>query len=360
LAATEHHEAFDAELLEIRARAAALWASEQEAWNLLCHLLAGKRTPLAEDVVRGLCEAFPVHLLSAAVDATPEGLAAIFRYNVSLAATSSIWDTRASKQSRVAKALMGCRESIGIESDAIVKAALKGMADPTNPSLIDVFGASAIPSILSWLDADEDRPRNLLAGWRSGIVKYSAEMLDWLREHHFDVRRETMLFVLETVDLSMVRTIPLIREVFTTLAGRKRSETDPAVMSLATKFLTAAFSMTAPESVGLAAIALDSIYHAAAASRLPDDAWYELSVLLPRGYWWQDWDRCERLRRGIAAKFCSGDWPAATLTEMTNDDAVLSGIVTEIRNCRSGEKILDAAARSTEHRGRRDILLKKT
>ncbi len=139
LAATEHHEAFDAEFLEIRARAAGLWAWEQEAWNLLCHLVPGKRTALAEEVVRGLCEAFPVHLLSAAVDATTEGLAAIFRYNVSLAATSSIWGSRASKQLRVAKALMVCRESIGIESDAIVKAALNVMADPTNPSLIDVL-----------------------------------------------------------------------------------------------------------------------------------------------------------------------------------------------------------------------------
>ncbi len=198
-----------------------------------------------------------------------------------------------------------------------------------------------------------------MAGWRSGLVKYSAEMLDWLHEHYVDLRPETMLFVLETVDLSMVRSIPLIREVFTALAGRKRSETDPAAISLATKILTAAFSMTAPESAELAAIALDCIYNAAAASRLPDEAWYELSMLLPRVYWWHDWDRCERLRRGIAAKFCSGEWHATKLTEMTNDDAVFSRIVTEIRKCRSGQKILDAAARSTERGTRQDILLNK-
>jgi len=348
LATTECHQAYDANILGIRARAAALWSSEEKAWRLLVQLLTGSHNPLGEQAILGLTSGMPPTLLSTALDAPREVLTGIITRNPRLASSGHLWNSPAN-QSRASQALASCREQVAPESDAIIRTALESKADPAYPTLIDVFGPTSVASVLNWLD--QDPQRQIPPGWRTALAGQSLEMLGWLQSRN--VRPETAHFVITNLNLEMALASPLLPAALV----RHLESTDDTSIVLAARVLQAALSMSSPGAVDLASATLDIVYHAAAVSRLPEGAWYGLSPLLPESYWWQGWDRCERLRKGIAEKFRTEEWPAPQLIGITQDDALFGAIVGELRNHRSGRRVLATAAKSGGPSARQEIML---
>jgi len=351
LSLSEKYASFDPEVLQMRARSAALWSTEEKAWALLVDLLSGTPNRLGEEAILGLTSVMPPTLLREALASPPEVLVGIIRREPKLAYDEHLWDSP-EKQSFAAEALSACRELLADQSDTIVRVALEAKADPTRPSLIDVFGPNVVASVLNWLD--EDPLREIPSGWRSALVARSMEMLEWLQSHPA-ARRETAYFLLTSLNLEMAMTSPLLAEALRSyLAG---SPQDDTAIVLASKLLQTSFSNLSPRAIDLASVALDTVYNAAAVSRLPDHAWYGLLPFLPASSWWQDWDRCERLRRGIAEKFRSEQWPASWLSGITQDDRLFAEIIGELRERRSGRRVIAAAAHSEGPSARREAML---
>jgi hypothetical protein len=92
-------------------------------------------------------------------------------------------------------------------------------------------------------------------------------------------------------------------------------------------------------------------------SRLPDEAWWSIANDLPQSYWWQDWDRCERLRKGVVERFRSERWPASALLEITTDDILFDALVAELRDSKSGRRVLKEAAERGAMGRRRAVIL---
>ena len=348
LATTENYQAFDADTLGIRAKATALWSSEETAWKLLVQLLSGRRNPLGEEVVFGLTTSMPPTLLRAATDAPYDVLRGIISRNPSLAYSEHLWDSPAT-HSRAAKALAACKDVLVSVSHKVIIVALEAKADPVNPSLIDVFGPASVATVLEWLN--QNTARQLPQGWQASLAGQSPEMLTWLHSH--EVHPETASFILATLNLEMVLASPLLPLVL-----MKHLDSKGAVsVTLAARLLQAALSTSSSTAVDLASVTLDLVYKAAAASLLPDSAWHGLSTMLPESYWWPGWDRCLRLRKGIAEKFRNEDWPASKLIGITRDDALFGAIVSELRSRRSGRRVLYAAAEAEGPSARRNLIM---
>jgi hypothetical protein len=126
----------------------------------------------------------------------------------------------------------------------------------------------------------------------------------------------------------------------------------------AARLLASALKANGSGSIQLAAETLDATYLAAAESRISETVWSELSGVLPDGYFW-GWDRCYRLRRGIADRFEKGQWPAADLTRIARDDAVFSPLATELGETWSGRQVLQEALSSIVDGPRREALLRQ-
>lgn len=345
LATTENYQAFDADALGIRAKAASLWSSEETAWRLLVQLLSGRRNPLGEEVVLGLATSMPPTFLRAATDAPFEVLRGIISRNPSLASSEHLWDSPAT-HSRAAQALAACKDALVSESHRVIGVALEAKADPVNPSLIDVFGPASVATVLEWLN--QKPARQLPQGWQASLAGQSPEMLVWMHSH--EVHPATADFILAILNFEMVLANPLLPLVLV----RHLDSEDAVSISVAARVLQAAMSSTA---VDLASVTLDVVYQAAAASRLPDAAWHGLSPMLPESYWWPGWDRCLRLRKGIAEKFRNEDWPASKLMGITRDDALFGAIVSELRSRRSGRRVLYAAAEAEGPSARRNLIM---
>jgi hypothetical protein len=278
-------------------------------------------------------------------------LVGIIRREPRFACTEFLWDDPA-KHTVAAQALSACREQLAGQSDGVIRVALEAKADPTHPSLIEVFGPAAVASVLNWLD--EDCVREIPTGWRITLSSRSIEMLEWLVSHS-PAHRETACFVLMTINLEAVASSPLLTEALRGFLDK--TDADDAAIEVAANVLRLSLWSSAPNSVELATIVFDVVYQAATVSRLPDDAWRGLSLFLPSASWWQDWDRCERLRKGIAEKFQAEQWPAWRLIGITKDDYVFAEIIDELRYRYSGRRVLAAAAESIEASPRRALML---
>ncbi len=356
LATSKSQQAFDADELDIRSRSAALWRSGSEAWTLLSDLLITEHSPLAEEVIIGLSSSMPAEFLLTALDATSEVLAGIFAYNPGLACTDEVWTTSRTRQQRVSAALMICRNLVKSRSGDIITAALVAGADPTSPSLIDVFGTSSITTVLDWLDIDEEHLRQIPTGWQAALANHEIPVLEWLNSRS-SVRPAMASFVLAAIGADALISNPLAISTFAMHAPQEGTAPDHVLIPFAARLLWVSLATDLPGAIDLASSCLDIVYHAAAESRLPNEVWQDLSSMLPEGYWWT-WDRCLRLRKGVSEKFRSEQWPAARLADVTRDDKIFSGIVAVLKERASGRRVLWRAASAIEPGPRREELLR--
>lgn len=355
LATTPEHQAFDADDLEVRSRSAGLWQSPEDALNLLFRLLGSPRNPLSDKIFSGLSSSMPPAFLIIVIDAPSAFLAAMFERNPDLACSQELWALSPAMHKRISAALMHCRDSVLMNCEDIVRAALAASADPTSPSLIDVFGPATVPIVMDWLDADAKRLNQLPNGWRWALGNRQHPMLEWLNSRS-TVRPEVTSFVLDTIGTRSLASNPFGVSVFAKRVPPERTAPEEVLIPLATRLLQVSLATAFPASIDLASSCLDIVYHAAAESRLTDGLWRELSSALPDGFWWT-WDRCQRLRSVIAEKFRSEQWPANRLSDVTRDDRLFEEIVSILKERRSGRQVLADAARSTESSARRALML---
>ncbi len=341
-AETEQYAAFEPDSLKIRSRAATLWGMREVAWALMSRLLAGLNTPLSEMVLNGLIDGMPTDALATALDTGGEVLEGFVRRNPSLASSWLYWSPPAQRQARAARALAAASEGVSELLPQIVNAALDAGADPVDPGLIDVLGDGSVPVVLEWLDDDGTRPSRLPNGWQGTLRRKPTQMLAWLSARE-SVREETARFILSAIDVTAIfpnremtaaltRFLPVIEA-----AGVEHSA------MIGCSALKVAMGTASPAGAELAAACLDVVYRAALRSQVPEDAWWKLSSELPRSYIWQDWDRCQRIRKGVAERFTSWRWPATSLLALTDDPALFSDLVAELRSSKAGRKLMKEA-----------------
>lgn len=356
LAETEHHGAFDASALQVRPRSAALWAAGTDAWGLMSRLLAGHGTPLSEDVLSGLIDAMPAEALLAALDVGGGVLEGFVRRSPQVAATPQYWSLPLERQAHASRAIATGGAGVQGLMVEIIGAALEVRADPVSPDLVDVFGTGAVSVVLDWLDGAPDRPFRLPAGWRAALRRRPHQMLVWLLSKEM-VGEETARLILSGIDIAVVFPSHELMAALTRYLPVVEAAAAESGAAIACSALKVALNAASSEGAELAATSLDVVYRAAMTSRLPDEAWWIVANDLPRGYWWQEWDRCERLRKAVVEQFRSEQWPATALVEVTKDDVLFGTLVAELRESRSGRRVLREAINGGVSGGRREMLL---
>lgn len=88
---------------------------------------------------------------------------------------------------------------------------------------------------------------------------------------------------------------------------------------LAGYLLSRAFGNCSSNPLELITWSLDVIYDACLKSRLNEEVWSLVMGRLPRPSWWQEWDRCERLRLGVAEIFLKKRFSARFFCDVTTN-----------------------------------------
>lgn len=81
------------------------------------------------------------------------------------------------------------------------------------------------------------------------------------------------------------------------------------------------------QSVDLVQATFDIVYDAAEKRTLPDDAWKILDRRLDRSYWWEDWDKCVRLRHTVVSMYLDRGIDALAFVRITDRDDFFAGLI---------------------------------
>lgn len=103
-------------------------------------------------------------------------------------------------------------------------------------------------------------------------------------------------------------------------------------------------------------LSFESVYSAAQRSEIPDTAWRLLDDRLPRSYFWQHWDICQRLRSGVIEAFSDRLLSPEAFVTLTENQTLFYQLVDLARDSYSGRKYLRHVSKSITDGSRNDRL----
>ena len=109
---------------------------------------------------------------------------------------------------------------------------------------------------------------------------------------------------------------------------------------LLTYLLTLALARPAPGCEPLFERSFESVHADLSASRLADEAQDVLKRFLPDLYWWQQWDTCLRLRRGMVAAYAGGGLNPSSFRRLTNDSGLFNELADIASDSAQGRRFL--------------------
>ena len=277
---------------DFKAALSDLWSARRQA---IADMLS--KPPLTEGRWTALANAVASRINSSEIPWLLEGhaelLVPLVRLNPNLASVPSVWELPDRSQWAVVEALEAQVVSPTVWR-VIIRAMLAAGTEVAAREVTQHAGPSALEGALDWLV--ETQPTILLPPlWR--------EVLRPLAEGRLaggNLSPLELAFCAAIVPAHIAAELPASRSDIQALAG-KALDTLPASLRLPTAFLLCTLGLQASEWDGapLLARGFFPVYEALDGAVEPPEAWHMLQPHLPILWFWEEWDRCSKLRRGL-------------------------------------------------------------
>jgi hypothetical protein len=99
------------------------------------------------------------------------------------------------------------------------------------------------------------------------------------------------------------------------------------------------FSLSPPTPLDLVGASFERVHEAARTEHLSDRAWFVVEPFVPELSWFSNWDKCERLRRGLVSAFVRYRWSASELKLRIKDDQLLWDIGRSAKRIDGGDQL---------------------
>ena len=281
--------------------------------------------------LRKLCDRDPVSVLLL-VEKKPR-----------LSLEPEIWRSPQHLQSEVLTRLSQNRDGLDTLLPGLVGVLLAAGNDQVAPDFVRTMGAMSLALVLDHFNAAEPPLPLFGPGWRSQLAWNDRETLQWLQSRQA-VRGQTILLLTTALSpygrATRDHGIPVwLRHLH---ACRQLAEEDyTRTMAF---YLALALDGRSEEAVAAASASFDEVYRATAAGKLDDRSWGLLSDRLPRPSWWDEWDKCDMLRKAVVSRFVDRKWPADKFFEITSDDSILCDLVRCFKDSGAGRRFLRSVA----------------
>ena len=334
LSVLEDCSAFDSISLNLRSRANQLCKDRpDDAKQLMAKLFSGPINSLGEDVLAGLLEAMNPEIAKRITEQQPHFLPTLFRAKPELGTSADLWraagdhvrelfESLSSTENLSEERITGISEAIMASgSESLVRRAMDKWGKPAVFGVLNhvaksgnslserVMGALTFHdvSVMEWVTANADSPlfvrvvcAHVLAPYSYKIKGFGSEI--WLRTYE-ELRN----------------------------AGDYEE-----INYLAIFLLALAFQNASPEPTRVIALCFEYVHQLGWDDRLPDENWIVLDPLVPHLLWLHDWDKCERMRRGLIEAFVKFHWPAEELHGCIKSDSLLSRILKSAKSVDGG------------------------
>jgi hypothetical protein len=355
LASTSHYEALDKKSLAIRERATSLWHRHPDrAEQLLLHLTQDGLSPLVEDVLAGVADAVNAHDALNLFRHNPSLASSFVQRNPSLTTSPSLWTGPVNLQRELFDALE--RHSLTEEERSVIAGAVFAAdAQELAVQVIERLGESGARGVLTQLEA---APRELTASWRHALAQRPEVLARWLEECLVQEqgRQKRIEAALQIMGLLHPRSAQVqsikpdfwlaFSEAVAPQLVRPTPEAKRMRLSSKAAFFLMAVGMENADGRGDQLIErfFEVVHEDLATNSFDYSAWKwleEITPLLP----FNDWDKCERLRRAVIERFARFGWPLRSLTGAIQHQSTLEFMVRSCSQTEEGQRILKGLKR---------------
>lgn len=238
-------------------------------------------------------------------------LPALFRHNDALGEDPLFWIAYPEIQRDLVQVLLGFETANPKILSAILVSRMRVMMD----EIVWKFGVHTVLDLLD--QSPGDGASSVGTVWVDAIAANEMEIAHWFLENASRCRISSAAYVAKTLwpnspASALIGSGPWVR-----FASPQTDElTEVAQMDLAAFLIATAFTFGGSDSIDLFASSFDLIHELLWHDKLSYSAWKKIEPYLPNLAWYEGWDRCERLRRGLALHLSRGRW----------DDGVLNRI----------------------------------
>jgi hypothetical protein len=336
IATTSDYQSFDAEALFIRERGAKLCIEKPDSarW-LVGELFRSSLNPLGEEILAGLISAMEPETARQVTSQQPQFLPALFRAKPSLATSSQLWLAGKDRKRELFESVASHEHLDSALVAGVISALLDSGSEVFIRRALDLWGKDAVFPALDWTEAHDGAMSETCRG---ALTFHLPSVMDWV-EATPTRSFESLIAVAHVVAPFSDKILQYDSAVWLrTLHFLQNSPKETERSYICTFLLALAFGNAPPSPLDLVSESFERVHETARRELLSDNAWIILEPLVPELSWLSNWDKCERLRRGLISAFLRHQWSASELKRRIKDHELLRQLLKSARRVDGGEE----------------------
>jgi hypothetical protein len=341
--------AFDSETLGLSARASSIWTSDcSEAAQLFVELLKQPATSTSKEIMEGLIDGIPLDaILKASHVLGLPGVSTIATRRVDLVSSPDFWRLNLPWEwhSEIAENLFGSGNGHEVLS-GILAADRKDLL----LQLLRRNPFSVTSELLETIDARGNGdiecaiPTSQVAEL---LVPYADAVHSWIgkRKEHFTTPSVELLALLLNPDDPVVLTSTTVDEWNAVLQLQQPQSSRTHLVSF---ILALALQNISQRGFELAEQVFHEVHSAAEKQRIGYENWSLVRPFLPELSWSINWDKCERLRRGLCLAYLKYPWPAISFLNCARTRSDFQSLLASCEAVEGGNDLIEDLIR-TKH-----------
>jgi hypothetical protein len=335
---TNEYQSFDADALRLKARSSRLCneAPETATW-LLGELFRSTLNPLGEEILAAIISTMEPETARRVTSRQPQFLPALFQAKPSLASSPQLWTAGAGRKRELFEAVATHKDLDSYLIKGIVRALLESGSDGFMRRALDLWGKDAVFEMLDWTGVHDGAMSDTC---RDALRLHLPDVMDWVESKSIE-SFGSFYSVVRIVGpyaskISQRDSLVWLRN-FRHLQSQGR---EGEVILVSAFLLALGLSNSPPSPVELVSESFERVHEAARTDRVSDSAWVIVEPFVPELSWLSNWDKCERLRRGLISAFVKNGWSGSDLTVGIKDSELLRQLVKSARKLPDGEKFV--------------------
>jgi len=339
LMTTTHYSCLNQENLSIKPRTRSLWmTSKYSAKKLLFDTLEVDHNPLFEDFLSETASVLSLKDTLEIIKAKPKLLSFFVLSNHQLANSPEIWRMSADVQREVFDVLADPNQKSSVDWNAVVSAMFVGGGEHLADRIVEKIG---VAPLLENLDKVKSNPMGISRILKRTVGSKDALVCEWLESNNSPSNSALIVLALSSEHGSCIFSITNLSP-WVELSESLQSESDLDIRTRLAAFLLAmGFSNRSQEAYKLVVRSFQIVYQAAEMGVLPYDSWRILESLVPDLGMLRNWDKCERLLRGLEERYLGRGWPVSSFDQVTNREDLLRRLVKRFLKTGNGSQFVE-------------------
>ncbi len=310
--------------LSITYRTRSFWLqSRPEAKRLLLDTLELDHNSLFDEFLSATASVLSPEDILEISHSKPKLLPFFILSNPKLATSPQLWKTSVDVQREIFDVLKESKDSSSIDWNAVVTAIFAAGAEHLSVVIVERIG---LLPFLGILDKIKFSPADFSQQWKRATASKDSLVCKWLEISNSPSQNILTLFALSSEPRSCIfdasNLAPWVR-----LADSLESFNSSIRIRIAAFLLALGLYNQDQETYKLVTRSFQIVHDAAEKDNLPYDSWRLLEGLVPELSWTKNWDKCERLIRGVVERYSNWKWPISSFVQVTNREDTLKRIL---------------------------------